>query len=70
MFSGIVAIVLMTGTVDQINDKAATIEYVKNNMIYHTTVSLEKSDCVPREGETVQFYEGHKISVCSPKSSR
>ena len=55
---------LLIGTVDQINGNSATIEYESKGRIKYSTVSLDMSACIPKEGEKVAFYEDYKIVTC------
>ena len=63
-FKNLVAALLMIGIVDQINENTAVIEYERYGKLYYTTVDLDLSACVPREGEKVSFYKDYKIVTC------
>lgn len=60
----ILAALLLVGTVDQINGDIAMIEYEDRGRIKYSYVSLSKSACRPTEGQSVHFFEGHKIVIC------
>ena len=62
--SFIVSALLIVGVVDQINGEQAVIEYTKKGRIMYSTVSLEHSACLPREGSKVYFFEDYKIVTC------
>lgn len=62
--SNIIAALLIVGIVDQINGDSAVIEYEKKGRLEYSTVSLYSSSCMPREGQTVYFFEDYKIVTC------
>ena len=62
--SVVMALLLLVGVVDKIEEDVALIEYEKHGKIYHTHVSLSQSACQPVEGQKVHFFEDYKIIAC------
>ena len=60
----IIALLLLVGVVDQINEETALIEYEKDGKLMYSNVSLLQSPCMPVEGQTVYFFEDYKIVTC------
>lgn len=60
----LVTALLLFGIVDQISDNTAVIEYEKNGRLYHSSVNLDLSACMPKEGQKVAFYKDYKIVTC------
>ena len=62
--STVLAALLLVGTVDQVSDNTALIEYEKHGKVAYSYVSLDLSACNPFEGQTVHFFEDYKIVSC------
>lgn len=60
----VLALLLLVGVVDKIEDDVALVEYEKNGGLQYSYVSLSQSACLPTEGQKVYFFEGYKIVTC------
>ena len=58
------ALLLLVGIVDKIENDIALVEYEKDGKLYHSHVLLSQSACQPVEGQKVHFFEDYKIVVC------
>lgn len=64
LHNSLLAALLLVGIVDVIEGDNITIEYEKDGVLLHSTVSLDQSICTPTEGQKVFFYKDYKIVTC------